>query len=60
MIITSQLPVSKWHQYINEPILVDANLDRFSGSANRFELNEKSLRKKTIEKRNIFMNHFAL
>ena len=45
-IITSQLPVSKWHQYINEPTLADAIMDRLSGSAHRFELKGESLRKK--------------
>ncbi|MDP3059118.1 MAG: IS21-like element helper ATPase IstB [bacterium] len=46
-IITSQLPVNKWHQYINEPTLADAIMDRLSGSAHRFELKGESLRKKT-------------
>ena len=50
-IITSQLPVSKWHQYINEPTLADAIMDRLSGSAHRFELKGESLRKKTNEKK---------
>lgn len=50
-IITSQLPVNKWHQYINEPTLADAIMDRLSGSAHRFELKGESLRKKTIEKK---------
>lgn len=45
-IITSQLPVNKWHQYINEPTLADAIMDRLSGSAHRFELKGESLRKK--------------
>jgi len=49
-IITSQLPVNKWHQYINEPTLADAIMDRLSGSAHRFELRGESLRKKPIEK----------
>jgi DNA replication protein DnaC len=48
-IITSQLPVNKWHQYINEPTLADAIMDRLSGSAHRFELKGESLRKKKIE-----------
>lgn len=30
-IITSQLPVNKWYQYINEPTLADAIMDRLSG-----------------------------
>lgn len=50
-IITSQLPVNKWHQYINEPTLADAIMDRLSGSAHRFELRGESLRKKNIEKK---------
>lgn len=50
-IITSQLPVNKWHQYINEPTLADAIMDRLSGSAHRFELKGESLRKKKIEKK---------
>jgi len=49
-IITSQLPVSKWHQYINEPTLADAIMDRLSGSAHRFEVKGESMRKKTMEK----------
>lgn len=50
-IITSQLPVSKWHQYISEPTLADAIMDRLSGSAHRFELKGESLRKKSCEKK---------
>jgi len=50
-IITSQLPVNRWHQYINEPTLADAIMDRLSGSAHRFELKGESLRKKTLEKK---------
>ena len=50
-IITSQLPVNKWHQYINEPTLADAIMDRLSGSAHRFELKGESLRKKSSEKK---------
>ena len=50
-IITSQLPVNKWYQYINEPTLADAIMDRVSGSAHRFELKGESLRKKSIEKK---------
>ena len=49
-IITSQLPVNKWHQYISEPTLADAIMDRLSGSAHRFELKGESLRRKTNEK----------
>jgi DNA replication protein DnaC len=47
-IITSQLPVNKWYQFINEPTLADAIMDRLSGSAHRFELKGESMRKKKI------------
>ena len=48
-IITSQLPVSKWYDYINEPTLADAILDRLTAHAHKIELQGKSLRKgKTI------------
>jgi len=38
VIITSQLPVAKWHAYINEPTLADAILDRLTAKAQRVEL----------------------
>jgi DNA replication protein DnaC len=46
-IITSQLPVKSWYQYLDEPTLADAIMDRVSGSAHRIELKGESLRKKT-------------
>lgn len=45
VIITSQMPVNKWHEYLNEPTLADAILDRVSSNAHRFELKGESLRK---------------
>lgn len=45
-IITSQLPVSKWYEYINEPTIADAILDRLTASAHKIELKGESLRKK--------------
>lgn len=45
-IFTSQLPVSHWHQYLDEPTLADAIMDRLTGSAHRIELKGESLRKK--------------
>ena len=44
VIIVSQLPVSKWHEYINDPTLADAILDRLSAGATRVELRGASLR----------------
>lgn len=46
VIITSQLPVAKWHNYINEPTLADAILDRLTAKAQRIELKGESLRRK--------------
>lgn len=46
-IITSQLPVGKWYQYLNEPTLADAIMDRLSVSHHKFELKGESLRKKS-------------
>lgn len=44
-IITSQLPVSVWHQYINENTIADAILDRIIHQAHRIDLKGESLRK---------------
>ena len=44
-IITSQLPVSKWFEYIGEPTVADAIMDRLSANAHRCELKGESLRK---------------
>jgi DNA replication protein DnaC len=49
-IIASQLPVSAWHQYLNEPTLADAIMDRVSANAHRIELKGESLRKKNNQK----------
>lgn len=45
-IITSQLPVSAWHEYINEPTLADAIMDRLTAKVHRVELKGESMRKK--------------
>jgi DNA replication protein DnaC len=45
-LITSQLPVSKWHEYINEPTIADAIMDRLTADAHRVELKGESLRRK--------------
>lgn len=47
-IITSQLPVAAWHQYINEDTIADAILDRLIHRAIRIDLKGESLRKKPI------------
>lgn len=45
-IITSQLPVDKWFEYIDEPTVADATLDRLTANAHRIELKGKSKRTK--------------
>lgn len=45
-IVTSQLPVSKWYDYISEPTLADAICDRLTANAHKIELKGESLRKK--------------
>ncbi len=44
-LITSQLPVDKWHDVIGEPTFADAILDRLVHNAYRLELNGPSMRK---------------
>jgi DNA replication protein DnaC len=46
IIVTSQLPVAKWYEYINDPTLADAILDRLTANAHRIELKGESLRRK--------------
>jgi len=46
-IIVSQLPVAKWHEYIDQPTIADAILDRLVPKAHRVDLTGKSLRKRS-------------
>ena len=46
LIITSQLPVSKWHEVIGEKTIADAILDRIVHDAHRIELKGESMRRK--------------
>jgi DNA replication protein DnaC len=46
-LVTSQLPVDKWHDYLGEPTLADAILDRLVHNAYRIELKGESMRKLT-------------
>lgn len=45
IMITSQLPVDQWHDYIGEPTVADAILDRLVHRAHRIELRGESMRK---------------
>ena len=44
-IITSQLPVSNWYDYLNNDTVADAILDRIIHSSHRIELEGESMRK---------------
>jgi DNA replication protein DnaC len=50
IIITSQIPVSAWHQTIGEGTIADAILDRLVYSSHRIELDGESLRKNKVLK----------
>ena len=49
-VITSQVPVVKWHEVIGEQTIADAILDRLIHNAHRLELTGESLRKKLHNK----------
>ena len=44
-IITSQLPVTAWHEAIGDPTLADAILDRIVHNAHKIEMKGESMRK---------------
>lgn len=46
-LITSQLPIGSWHEYLNDPTVADALLDRLLNGAHRLELKGESMRKKS-------------
>lgn len=43
-IVTSQLPVDRWHAYLGDPTLADAILDRLVHNAYRIVLKGESMR----------------
>lgn len=45
LVITSQLPVSTWHEYLGEPTIADAILDRIVHHAHKIEVNGESMRR---------------
>jgi DNA replication protein DnaC len=44
-IVTSQLPVENWHDFISDPTLADAILDRLLHNAHKINLKGESMRK---------------
>jgi DNA replication protein DnaC len=53
LLITSQVPVSQWHDVIADPTLGDAILDRIVHNAHRIELKGDSLRRRAGEKKKL-------
>ena len=45
-ILTSQLPISRWHEQIGDPTIADGILDRLVHNAHRIEMRGESMRKK--------------
>jgi DNA replication protein DnaC len=45
LILTSQLPVTRWHEQIGDPTVADGILDRIVHNAHRIELRGDSMRK---------------
>ena len=50
-IITSQLPLEKWYEYLAEPTIADAILDRIVHHSHRIALKGESLRKKQARRK---------
>jgi len=46
LLVTSQIPVTGWHELVGDPTIGDAILDRVVHRAHRFELKGPSLRKR--------------
>lgn len=46
IIVTSQLPVSLWHEALGDPTVADAILDRLLEQSHRIELSGESMRRK--------------
>lgn len=44
IVVASQLPVSEWYNYLGEPTLADAILDRLTANSHRLELKGNSMR----------------
>jgi len=49
-LITSQLPVSQWHQNIGDATLADAILDRLLHNSHKIKLKGESMRKAMSKK----------
>lgn len=45
LVLTSQLPVARWHEQIGDPTIADGILDRLVHNAHRIEMRGESMRK---------------
>jgi DNA replication protein DnaC len=48
LLITSQIPVNRWHEVIGDPTVADAILDRIIHRAHRIDLKGPSLRRRLV------------
>src|SRR5580704_6430107 len=48
LLVTSQVPVNRWHEVIGDPTLADAILDRIIHRAHRIDLKGPSLRRRLV------------
>ncbi len=46
-VLTSQLPVSRWHEQIGDPTIADGILDRLVHNAHRIEMRGESMPQET-------------
>ena len=44
-LVTSQLPLDRWHEYLGDPTIADAILDRLVHNAHKIELRGESMRR---------------
>lgn len=56
-VLSSQIPVSKWHELLGEETVADAILDRLVHTAHRIELKGESMRKKQAIKQEAESTH---
>lgn len=45
VLITSQMPIESWHEYLSEPTVADAILDRIIHSAHKIAVSGESMRR---------------
>lgn len=51
VVVTSQMPIESWHEYLGEPTVADAILDRIIHSAHKISLIGESMRRVGVRKK---------